>query len=228
VTASVLIVDDHPVIRAGLKAILGQAGFDVRAEAADGEQALDLVRRNSIDVITLDISLPGKNGFQVLQELKSERPDIAVLILSVSSDEEYRYRALRAGAAGYLNKNCACGTLVWAVRKIARGGHYWSPPLAKQLPFGFLEIDRCAKELLSRREYQILCMIASGKTIGTIASELELSVNTISTYRSRGMEKLQLRNKSALIRYSIKHAVGESETPGKWREQLQQIRVRAS
>ena len=212
----VVIIDDHLVVREGVKRILSTVAteFAVVGEAADGEEALKVLRNTPCDVVLLDISLPRLDGFEVLKVLKAEMPHMLALILSIGSEDEYAHRALRLGAAGYLTKNSAVTDLVAALRKVVRGGRYVSPSLAEKLALGTLDgMNRPVAELLSPREYQILSMISAGKRIGDIANDLHLSVKTISTYRSRILEKLSLRNTAEITRYAIKHEMSEQNAP---------------
>jgi two-component system, NarL family, invasion response regulator UvrY len=201
----VVVVDDHAVVREGLKRIIAEnPSMTVSGEASGGNEALEVVRTTPCDVVVLDITMPDKNGMDVLKQIRSESPRLPVLILSMHSEDQYAVRLLRAGAAGYLSKETAPVKLVEAIRKVVRGGKYVSPGLAEKLVF---DLDKGAKlphELLSDREYQVLCMIASGKTVGIIATELNLSVKTVSTYRARILEKLEMANNAEMTRYAIK------------------------
>jgi DNA-binding NarL/FixJ family response regulator len=205
----VVIVDDHPVVREGLKRIIAESNeLSVTAEASDGEEALQTIRNHPCDIVLLDISLPKKSGLEVLKHLRTEQPRLPVLILSMHSEDEYAVRMLRAGASGYLTKESTPTNLVTAIRKVVRGGRYVSPALAERLAFDLqTESDRPAYETLSDREYQILCMLSGGKTVSEIAAELALSVKTISTYRVRVLEKLRLKNNAELMRYAIKQGL---------------------
>lgn len=203
----VLIADDHPIVRQGLKQILSQEPeFSVCGEAQTSQDVLDLIRKQSWDVVILDISMPGRGGLDVLKDIKRERPKLPVLILSMHPEDQYAIRALRAGASGYVTKESAPEELVSAVRKIIRGGKYISPTLAERLA---LEIEAPTEkpphELLSDREYQVLVMIASGKTVSQIADELSLSVKTISTYRARLLEKMKMKTNAELTHYAIEN-----------------------
>jgi DNA-binding NarL/FixJ family response regulator len=204
----IVIVEDHPVVREGIKQILAaDSTFSVVAESSDGEAALNVLRIQACDVVLLDISLPGMNGVEVLKRIRAEHPALPTLALSVHSDEEYGVRMLRSGAAGYLMKGSMTSRdLLTAIRKAIRGERYVSPALAEHLAFAF-QFDReqkPARAILSDREYQTMRMLANGKTVGEIAAELCLSAKTVSTYRSRILQKLQFKNNSELIRYAIK------------------------
>jgi two-component system, NarL family, invasion response regulator UvrY len=201
----VVVVDDHAVVREGLKRIISEGqNMTVSAEAGGGTEAVEVVKRTPCDAVVLDITMPDKNGLEVLKEIHEVNPRLPVLVLSMHAEDQYAVRTLRAGAAGYLTKETAPTKLVEAIRKVVRGGKYVSPSLAEKLVF---DLDRESKqphELLSDREYQVLCMIASGKTVSGIATELTLSVKTVSTYRSRILEKLDMANNAELTRYAIK------------------------
>ena len=208
---NILIADDHTIVRKGLKQILAETPDMVVAdEASNGQEVLEKVRKSNFDVVLLDISMPGRSGLDILKELKSERPKLPVLVLSMYPEEQYAVRVLRAGAAGYLTKESAPDELVVATRKVAQGKKYVSPSLAEKLAFD-LEMDstRPPHEVLSDREYQVLCMIASGKTVGEIAENLALSTKTISTYRARILEKMNMKNNAELTHYAIQNKLVE-------------------
>jgi two-component system invasion response regulator UvrY len=205
----IVVVDDHAVVREGLKRIISEnPGMAVTGEAGDGHEALRVIKSEPCDVVLLDLTMPNKGGLDVLKQLHAESPRLPVLVLSMHSEDQYAVRVLRAGAAGYLTKESAPAKLVQAIRKVVRGGKYVSPTLAEKLVF---DLDgnatRPAHEVLSDREYQVLCMIASGKTVSQIAEELILSVKTISTYRVRILEKLNMQNNAELTRYAIKEGL---------------------
>ena len=205
----VCVVDDHAVIREGLKRIISEnPEMAVTAEAGDGAEALQVIRAQPCDVVLLDITMPNKNGLDVLKQLHAESPRLPVLVLSMHSEDHYAARVLRAGAAGYLTKECGPDKIVQAIRKVVRGGKYVSLALAEKL-VADLAVDRskAPHEVLSDREYQVLCLISSGKTVTDIAAELTLSVKTVSTYRVRILEKLNLKNNAELTRYAIKEGL---------------------
>jgi len=192
----ILIADDHAIVRQGLKQIVAETrDMVVAGEASNGQELFNKLKEDDYDVIVLDITMPGRSGMDVLRQLRSERPRLPVLILSVHSEEQYALRALRAGASGYLTKESAPDELVVAIRKVSLGGKYISSSLAEKLAFE-LEVGReqAPHETLSDREYQVMCMIASGKTVTEIAQELYLSEKTISTYRTRILEKMNMKN----------------------------------
>jgi two-component system invasion response regulator UvrY len=207
----ILIADDHPVFRRGLRQIIEEApDLIVIAEAADGAEALLKARAGSCDVVLLDITMPVKNGIDTLSQLKHERPALPVLVLSMHPEEQYAVRALRAGAAGYLTKESAPEELVAAIRKVCAGGKYVSASLAEHLASIVLrEGESLPHDTLSRREYQVMCLIASGKTVSEVARELTLSVKTVSTYRARILEKLQVKNNAELMRYATQNQLVE-------------------
>ncbi len=207
----ILIVDDHAIVREGLKQILAETpNIDVADEACNGREAFEKVWANEYDVVVLDISMPGASGLEVLKQLKGVRPKLPVLILSIHPEGQYAVRALRAGASGYLTKESAPDELIEAVRKVSRGGKYISGALAERLAFD-LEAGayKSLHESLSDREYQVLCMIASGKRVKDVGEELCLSVKTISTYRFRILEKMKMKNNAELTYYAIKHELVE-------------------
>ena len=205
----VVVVDDHAVVREGLKRIISEnSGMTVSGEAADGHEALQVIKKDPCDVVLLDITMPNKSGLDVLKELHAESPRLPVLVLSMHPEDQYAVRVLRAGAAGYVTKESAPAKLVQAIRKVVRGGKYVSPALAERLVYDLgSETDKAPHEILSDREYQVLCMIASGKTVTNIAEELVLSVKTISTYRVRILEKLKMNNTAEITRYAIKEGL---------------------
>jgi two-component system, NarL family, invasion response regulator UvrY len=201
----ILIADDHAVVRRGLKQIVNLEGdMTVTGEACDSQALLALVRKLPCDIVVMDISMPGRSGLEVLKELKQEHPRLPVLILSVHPEDQYAVRTLKLGASGYLTKECAPEELVRAIRKVMAGGRYVSASLAEMLASDLIaDTGRPAHETLSDREHQILCMIASGKSVSEIASELTLSDKTVSTYRTRVLEKMKLRNNAELTHYAI-------------------------
>ena len=203
----ILVADDHAVVRRGLKQIVAdEPDMAVLGEAQTAQETLDLVRKEDWDVVVLDISMPGRGGVDVLKELRQTRPGIAVLILSMHPEDQFAVRCLKAGAAGYMTKESASEELVAAIRKVVGGGKYVSQSLAEKLACG---LERDAEgplhQSLSDREYQVLCLIASGKTVNEIAGELSLSIKTISTYRARILEKMEMRTNAKLIRYAIEN-----------------------
>ena len=207
----VLIVDDHPVVRRGLKEILAEAPdvADV-GEAGDPQQARDLASSHRWDVVVLDLGLPGRGGLEVLKDLHQDQPKLPVLILSMQAEDQYAVRALRAGAAGYLTKEAAPSNLLDAIRKVTAGGRYISPAVAEQLATQLtVDATRPLHESLSDREFEVLRLIASGRTVGDIADQLSLSVKTISTYRARILEKMGMNNNAELMQYAIANKLSD-------------------
>ncbi|MCX5820215.1 MAG: response regulator transcription factor [Deltaproteobacteria bacterium] len=214
----ILVVDDHAIVREGLKQILADVNdMAVRDEAAGGQEALNKIRSGEFDVVLLDISMPGRSGLEILKEIKAERPKLPVLILSMHAEEQYAVRALRAGASGYLTKASAPDELIGAIRKVSCGRKYVSSSLAEKLA---LELDIDTKKpphaTLSDREYQVMLMLASGKAVKEIADELCLSVKTISTYRSRVMEKMNMKKNAELTLYAIQNHLVDYSTTTFW------------
>lgn len=202
-----LIVDDHPIFREGLKQILWSYDDSIVIdEAENGKEAFQKVATARYDLIILDLEMPGRNGLEVLEALKQERLDLNILILSMYSEEQYAIQAIRAGAAGYLTKNGAARELIVAIQKILAGGMYISTTVAEQLAIEVKGGNRKAiHELLSSREFKVICMIANGKRISEIADELSVSTSTISTHRARILKKLNLKNNADIIRYALKN-----------------------
>ena len=214
----ILVVDDHAIVREGLKQILADVNdMAVRDEAGNGQEALAKIRDGEFDVVLLDISMPGRSGLEILKEIKAERPKLPVLILSMHAEEQYAIRALRAGASGYLTKASAPDELIGAIRKVSCGRKYVSSSLAEKLA---LELDIDTKKpphtTLSDREYQVMLMIASGKSVKEIADELCLSVKTISTYRTRLMEKMNMKKNAELTLYAIQNNLVDYSTTTFW------------
>ena len=207
----VLIADDHPVVRRGLLQILTEAPDMVAAgEASTGREVLQAVRENDYDVVLLDIALPDISGLEVLKQLRTVKPELPVLILSMYPEKQYAVRTLKAGAAGYLTKESAPEELVAAIRKVSRGGKYITPSLAEKLAARLSdEAEKEPYETLSDREYQVMCLLASGKTITEIATELSLGVTTVSTYRARLLEKLGLKTTAEIVRYALERGLVE-------------------
>jgi DNA-binding NarL/FixJ family response regulator len=207
----ILLCDDHPLLREGLKRILlQQSDIKIVEEAGNGSELLEKSAAARFDVIVLDITLPDMNGLDVLKSLQAAGNRAGVLVLSMHPEEQYASRALKAGAAGYMQKESAPEELVAAVRKIARGGKYVTATLAEKLAFDLGgSTDKAPHEVLSDREYQVLCLLASGKAIKEIALELKLSAPTIATYRSRVMTKLELSTTVDIVRYALAHKLVE-------------------
>ncbi|MDH7512339.1 MAG: response regulator transcription factor [Clostridiales bacterium] len=202
----VLIADDHTLVRKGLRQILLETKkVEVVDEAKDGKETISKVCANKYDVVLLDISFPGRSGIDVLKQLKSYRPKLPVLILSMHPEEQYAVRALRAGASGYLTKESAPSELIEAIRKVAGGAKYITASLADKLASEIGKpSEKLPHEVLSDREYQVMCMIASGKTVKEIAEDLNLSAKTISTHRARILRKMNMKNNAQLTHYAIR------------------------
>ncbi len=205
----IAIVDDHALVRAGLRQFFAeQPDFEVVAEAADGRQALDIVRQGEVDVIVLDIAMPGQNGVDALAAIRARAPTLPVLILSGHAEVHYATTLLRLGASGYLNKDCDPEEIVLAVRTVARGRKYITAGTAERLAEALTNgDDRPLHEQLSERELQVFLRLARGETIGHVATSLSLSVKTVSTYRSRVMEKMLLASNSDLTYYALKNGL---------------------
>jgi len=200
-----LIADDHAVVRRGLRQILSEnPDFEVIDEVSNGYEVVESIRKNTYDVLILDISMPGLSGLDVLRQVKSEQPELPILILSIYPEEQYAIRVLRDGASGYMNKEAAPDELVMAVKKVTEGKKYISENMAERLAFYVEKGEyQTLHEKLSVREYTVLCQIASGKLNKEIAAELNLSVKTISTYRARILDKMQMKTNAQLIRYAL-------------------------
>ncbi|NOZ73497.1 MAG: response regulator transcription factor [Chloroflexi bacterium] len=206
----VLVVDDHAVVRRGLLQILSEApDITVAAEAASGREALQALDLEVFDVLVLDISLPDMDGIEVLKQAHSRQPGLAVLILSIHPEKQYALRVLKAGAAGYLSKDSSPDELVSAIRKVASGQCYVSLSLAERLAerVGPNAPAEPAYETLSDREYEVMCLLAAGKTVSEIANELSLGVTTVSSYRTRILHKLDLKNTAEIIRYALERGL---------------------
>ena len=204
----VLIVDDHPIVRRGLKEVLREeASFSI-AESANAVEALHAIKREEFDLVIVDIDLPGMNGLELLKEIKRHNKNLPVLILSVYPEDQIAVRALKAGASGFVSKEAAPDQLVIAIRKILSGGKHISERVADLLLTYFeASPDKGLHEKLSDREFQILCMFGEGKTIKQIAEELSLSAPTVSTYRARILNKMEMRTTAELVRYAIENRI---------------------
>ena len=202
----ILVVDDHAIVRQGLKQILADTpDLVVAGEASTGQEALEKVRTGQWDVVILNISLPDRSGVTVLEQLKTQYPDLPVLMLSMHAEEQYAVRVMKAGAAGYLPKESAPDQLVSAIHKVARGGKYVSPTLMEKFVSDLgTDPKKPRHEILSAREFQVLCMIAGGKSLTEIAEDLGVSVKTISTHRTRMLKKMGLKTNADLIHYAIR------------------------
>lgn len=207
----VLIADDHQMFREGLKQILlSDPDITVVEEAGDGQEVLNLVLKNKYDVVVLDISMPGRSGLEILQELKVEKPEIQVLMLSMYNEEQFAVQAIKAGASGYLTKNGAAREVLAALRKIVSGGMYISAAVAQELASELKgDREKAPHSKLSPREYQVMCLIASGKSNAEIAVELSISPSAVSTHRARILTKMNLKTNADIIRYAIKQGLVE-------------------
>jgi len=203
-TIKIVIADDHPLFRRGLKHALEETNdIQVIGESSNGDDLISLIKNLIPDIILLDIAMPGKSGLDLLKQLKNDHPKLPVLILSVYPEEQYAVRFLKAGASGYLTKESAAEKLAEAIRKIASGGKYASTQVIEKLAFDFSNSEKPPHETLSDREYQVFGMIAIGKSLTGIGTELSLSVKTISTHRTRILEKMKMKKNAELIHYSI-------------------------
>ena len=202
----ILTIDDHEVVRRGIKDMFTKETATF-GEARSGAEALALVRKQSWDIAVLDISLGGRSGLEVLAELKQLRPRMPVLILSMHAEEQYAVRAFRAGASGYINKASSGEELRRAILKIVKGGQYVGSSLAEKIVLQLSQLGKVPHESLSNREFEVLCSIASGKTVTEIASTLSLSNKTISTYRRRILDKMDMRTNAELMHYAIRNGL---------------------
>lgn len=202
---SILVIDDHALIRKGMKLLLDETSdMRVTGEAESGMQAINMVRKHDYDLVLLDLSLPDKHGIDVLKQLKIEKPNLKVIILSMYPEDQYGVRALKAGALGYLNKQSASDLLITAIKQVMGGKKYIGELMAEQLLNNLIgESQELLHQSLSNREYQTLCLMASGKSLSDIAEMMKLSPKTISVYRARMMEKMGLQNNAEAIHYAI-------------------------
>ncbi|MCX7908673.1 MAG: response regulator transcription factor [Ignavibacteria bacterium] len=205
----IIIADDHAVVRTGLKQIIeSDPNLRVVGEASSGFELIEKIQEGHYDVVILDISMPGKDGLETLKEIKRIKPKLPVLIFTVYPEDQYAVRLLKAGASGYLNKECEPEALIEAIHRVAMGRKYVSENLAELLAQKLEDTSEVPlHELLSDREFQVLCLIASGKTIKEIAEILQLSANTVSTYRIRILEKMKMKNNAELTHYAIKNGL---------------------
>jgi two-component system invasion response regulator UvrY len=203
----VLIGDDHAIIRSGLKQILSEEKNSFfYGEAENGQSVLDKIQKEKWDIVVLDISMPGLSGIETLKEIKKLKPKLPVLVLTVHSEDQFALRSIKSGAAGYLKKDAAPDELITAIHKIVNGGKYINEQLAKLLADDFeRDTDKPIHEILSDREYEVMLLIASGKTAKQIADELSLSIKTVSTYRTRLLDKMGLKSNAELTRYAIEN-----------------------
>ncbi len=210
----VLLADDHTLLREALRHILDSTpGFEVAGEAADGPGTVELVRRTPADVLVLDLKMPGpRQGVELVKQIKDEAPMLHVLILTMHSERQYAVRAFKAGASGYLTKESASDELVTAVKKVASGGAYVSLSMAESLAQSLNEpTDKLAHQRLSDREFEVFRRIAAGQTFSEIAHELCVSTKTVSTYKTRILEKMQIPHEAGLVRYAIEHKLFDDD-----------------
>jgi len=204
----VLIADDHPIVRHGVRRMLeAESDLAVTGEAGTCAEALERALRDDCDFVLLDLNMPGRGGLDVLQELKRQRPDLPVLILSMYDEVQFAVRAIKAGAAGYLTKDSAGDELVRAIRHIVGGRRYVSGTLAEPLAAYLADGGRGIRDRLSERESRVLALLVDGQTVTKIADELALSVKTVSTYRTRLLRKLHVDSTAALVRYALEHQI---------------------
>jgi DNA-binding NarL/FixJ family response regulator len=210
----VLIADDHTLVRDGLRHILqGASGFEVVGEANDGISTIALTRSNAADVLVLDLSMPGRNGVELIKQIKEEKPALRILVLTMHAEQQYAVRAFKAGASGYLTKESASAELVTAVSKVASGGVYVSLAMAERFAQSLNEpADTLPHQRLSDREFDVFRRLAAGQTLTEIATELCVSSKTVSTYKTRILEKMQMPHEAALVRYALRHKLlGEDD-----------------
>jgi DNA-binding NarL/FixJ family response regulator len=205
-----VMADDHAIVREGLKRIVGEdPELSIEAEAADGNEVLKIVRERDFDVLVLDLSMPGRSGMELIKLVKSEKPKLRILVLSMHQETQYAVRAIKSGASGYLTKESAPAQLVQAIRKIAAGGAYISAEVAEQLALGAMPGgEKPPHELLSDREFEVFRHLVAGTSVTDIAGQLKLSVKTVSTHKSNLLHKLGIANQSDLVRYAIRHGLG--------------------
>lgn len=205
----VFVADDHEVVRRGIKDILSdEDDIELAGEASNADEVLTQLYKKEWDVLILDITMPGKSGLDALIEIKQRKPEMKVLMLSIYPEEEVAMRAFSTGASGYLNKGIVPVELVKAIRMIYKGGKYVSPSLAESIVFsGNKGKEQLPHKLLSEREYQVMCLLVSGQSLSDIASELFLSIKTVSTYRTRVLEKMKMKSNVELAFYAMRHGL---------------------
>ena len=206
----VLVADDHAIVREGIKRILdGQEGIEIAGEATNGHEVLERVRAGGFDILLLDLSMPGKSGIELIRQVKDQSPKLRVLVLTMHEEDQYAVRAIRAGASGYLTKESAPGQLVSAIRRLADGRLYISPNVAEQLaldvqPHG----DEAPHKHLSDREFEVFQLLVAGRSVSDIAAQLHLSVKTVSTHKTRILQKMSASSVADLVRYAIRYRIG--------------------
>lgn len=212
----IVIADDHAIVREGLKRIVGDApDLEVVDEASDGNEVMRIVRARDFDVLVLDLSMPGRSGMELIKLVKSEKPRLRILVLSMHQELQYAVRAIKSGASGYLTKESAPAQLVQAIHKIAAGGAFISAEVAEQLALGVMPGSQSAAphESLSDREFQVFRLLVAGMSVTDIAAQLKLSVKTVSSHKANLMQKMGLGNQSELIRYALKHGLADQLEP---------------
>lgn len=210
----ILVVDDHALIRKGIKQLLEDSpDMKITGEAEIGMQAISLIRKNYYDLVLLDIVLPDKHGMDVLKQIKAEQPGIKIIVLSAHPEDQYGVRALKAGASGYINKQSSPEKLVGAIRQVISGRKFISEHLAEQLLNNLIgECPELMHQSLSNREYQTLCLMASGKSLTEISKAMLISPKTVSVYRARMLEKMSFKNNAEVIRYAITHHLTDNQS----------------
>jgi DNA-binding NarL/FixJ family response regulator len=211
----IVIADDHAIVREGLKRIVtGAPGLQVVDEAADGAEVMQRVRERDFDVLVLDLSMPGRSGMELIKLAKAEKPGLRILVLSMHHEMQYAVRAIKSGASGYLTKESAPALLVQAIHKVAGGGAFISAEVAEQLALGAMPgVQAQPHETLSDREFEVFKLLVAGMSATAIAAQLKLSAKTVSTHKTNLLRKMGLANQSDLVRYAIKHGLGDGEQP---------------
>jgi DNA-binding NarL/FixJ family response regulator len=208
----IVVADDHTIVREGLKQLLGATDdLEVVGEARDGHETMKIVRERDFDVLLMDLSMPGKSGMEIIKQVRSEKPKLRILVLSMHAEHQYAVRAIKAGASGYLTKDSAARELVSALRKVAAGGAIISAEVAEQLAHSAMpQAEGPPHASLSDREFQVFQLLVAGMSVSDIATNLNLSVKTVSTHKARILEKMGLANQAELIRYAIRHQLGDN------------------
>ncbi len=203
----ILIADDHSIFRRGLRQTINDyPDLQVTGEARQGSEVLDLVAKNDYDLVILDITMPGLSGLDILKQLRVIKPELPILVLSMHPEDQYGLRVLKAGGSGYLTKETGEKNLINAIRKAVKGGKHISQEMGEKLAFSFeKDFAKLPHEVLSDREYEIMCLLGLGKSVNAIAAELNLGISTVSTYRTRILEKTGLKNNAAIISYALKN-----------------------
>jgi len=213
----IVVADDHTIVREGLKQVLSAASdFEIVGEAQSGHEVLQRVRDLEFNVLLLDMSMPGKSGIELIKQVRTERPKLRILVLSMHQEQQYAVRAIKAGASGYLTKDSASAQLVSAIRKVAAGGAFITEAVAEQLALGAMpQTEGLPHSALSDREFHVFQLLVSGKAVSEIAEGLSLSVKTVSTHKARIMQKMSMSNPAELVRYAIRHRlIDDPDDPG--------------